>query len=282
VRALATVVFTAGALGCFAANSLLARTALGRGLADPATFTAVRLLSGAVALGAIVAASGRGRPRGGGWRAALALFGYAVAFSLAYLRIHAGVGALILFGAVQATMIGWAVAGGRRPRAAQWAGVALALGGLGWLTLPGADAPDLMGAGLMALAGVAWGAYSLAGRGAGDPVATTADNFLRSAPFAAGLLLLGARDLHASGAGVALAVASGAVASGGGYSLWYAVLPALGPTRAASVQLSVPVLTAGAAVVLLGEPVTARLALSAVAILAGIALTLRGREGSVR
>ena len=276
MRAWVTVVLTAGALACFAANSLLARAALGRGLVDPATFTAVRLLAGAAALAAIAAASGRGRPRGGTLGAGAALFGYAAAFSLAYLRIRAGVGALVLFGAVQATMIGWAVAGGARPRPVQWAGVALALGGLAWLTLPGVDAPDPVGVGLMALAGAAWGAYSLAGRGARDPLVTTADNFLRGAPFAAGLFVLLGRDLHVTGAGVALAAVSGAVTSGGGYSLWYAALPSLGATRAASVQLSVPVLTAVAAVALLGEPVTTRLVLSAIAILAGIGLTLRG------
>lgn len=273
-RRLATAALTLGALACFAANSLLARAALGRGLADPWTFTLVRLASGAAALPLIALVAGRGRPRGGSWGSALALAAYAVAFSIAYVRIQAGPGALLLFVAVQATMVGWSVARGARPSRLQGIGIAVALAGLAVLTLPGASAPDPAGAGLMLVAGAAWGAYSLRGRTTGDPLATTAANFARAALLASPLAALA---LAASGAGVPgllLAAASGALASGGGYSLWYAAVPALGATRAAVIQLSVPVLTAAAAVLLLGEPVTGRLVLSAAAILAGIALSI--------
>ncbi len=276
---LRTAALTAAALACFAANSLLARSALGAGLADPATFTAVRLAAGALALPLIAALAGRGRPSGGSWGSALALFVYAAAFSLAYLRIGAGPGALLLFAAVQATMLGWSILHGQRPSAVQWLGVALALGGLAFLTLPGArgslGAVDPLGAMLMLSAGVAWGAYSLRGRAARDPIATTAANFLRASVLAVPMALALAPRLEARPSGILLAVLSGALASGVGYSIWYAAVPRLGATRAATVQLAVPVLTAAAAGALLGERLTGRLALSAVAILGGIALSMR-------
>jgi drug/metabolite transporter (DMT)-like permease len=273
---------TAASLACFAANSLLARRALGGGAIDPATFTAVRLGAGALVLPLLALAGGR-RPAGGGWGPALALFLYAGAFSLAYLRIHAGPGALLLFAAVQATMLGWSVLRGERPTAVQWTGAALALGGLAYLTLPGArGGVDPSGALLMLAAGAGWGAYSLRGRSARDPLATTAANFLRAAILAGPLALLLLPRAHATSAGLALAAASGALASGVGYSLWYAAVPALGPTRAATVQLAVPVLTALVAAGLLGERVTARLALSAAAILGGVALSLRRGAAPVK
>jgi drug/metabolite transporter (DMT)-like permease len=272
---LRTVALTAASLACFAGNSLLARRALGARAIDPATFTAVRLASGALVLPLLAFAGGR-RPRGGSWASALALFVYAGAFSLAYLRILAGPGALLLFAAVQATMLGWGVAHGERPSPLQWLGVALALGGLAYLTLAGGGSGvDPIGAGLMLTAGVAWGAYSLRGRSARDPLATTASNFLRAAALAVPAMLLFLGRLDATPTGLLLAVTSGALASGVGYSLWYAAVPSLGATRAATVQLSVPVLTALAAVALLGEGVTGRLAFAAVAILGGVALSLR-------
>lgn len=271
------VVLTAATLFCFAANSLLCRAALRPRLVDAATFTSIRLVSGAAALAFIVAVRRRARPHGGSVGSGLALFFYAAAFSLAYARIGAGVGALLLFGAVQVTMLGWSVARGARPRAVQWLGVAIALAGLAYLGLPGASAADPIGALLMITAGVAWGAYSLRGRSARDPLATNADNFLRAVPFAIALSVALLRDRAASGHGILLAAASGALASGGGYSLWYAVVPALGATRAATVQLAVPMLAGLGATALLGERLTARIAISGAAILAGIALTLRRR-----
>ena len=272
-----TVALTAATLVCFAANSLLCRAALRPRLVDAATFTSIRLVSGAAALALILAAKRRVRPTGGSVASAVALFTYASAFSLAYVRIGAGVGALLLFAAVQVTMVAWSIARGVRPGRLQWLGIAIALGGLGYLALPDATAPDSVGAALMLLAGVAWGAYSLRGRSARDPIATNADNFLRAVPFTLGLSILLMRGFAATCQGIILAVASGALASAGGYSLWYAVVPALGATRAAAVQLAVPVLAGLGATVFLGERLMASVAISGAAILAGIALALRQR-----
>ncbi len=268
-------ILTSATLVCFAANSLLCRAALRPRLADPVTFTSIRIASGAAMLALLLVAARRARPAGGTWGSAIALFLYAAAFSLAYVRIGAGVGALLLFAAVQVTMVGWTAARGVRPTPAQVVGVLVALGGLAWLAAPGATAPDPLGAGLMLAAGVAWGVYSLRGRGARDPIAVTAHNFALSVPFAIALSLALVRGTSITAPGAALAAASGALASGGGYSLWYAVVPSLGATRAAAVQLAVPVLAGVGATAFLGERLTARIAVAAVAILAGIALTLR-------
>lgn len=272
---LRTATLTAASLVCFAANSLLCRAALRPRLVDPATFTTIRIASGALVLALVLALARRARPAGGSAGSALALFGYAAAFSLAYVRIGAGVGALLLFGAVQATMVGWTALRGARPRPVQGVGLALALAGLAWLALPGAGAPDPLGAALMLGAGVAWGAYSLRGGGGRDPLATTAHNFLLGVPLALALSAALAHGTSASGEGAALAVASGALASGGGYSLWYAVVPSLGATRAAAVQLAVPVLAGAGASVFLGERLTVHVAAAGLTILAGIAITLR-------
>ncbi len=276
MSALRTTLLTAATLACFAANSLLCRAALGPRRIDPATFTWVRLLSGAAVL-ALLLLAGRRRPRGGSPGSALALFLYAGAFSLAYVRIGAGVGALLLFAAVQVTMVGWSVLRGLRPGRAQVIGIGIAVAGLLWLTLPGASAPEAAGTALMLGAGVAWGAYSLRGGAARDPLATTAHNFLLALPLAAALAAVALRHASATPAGVALAVASGALASGGGYSLWYAVVPGLGATRAAAVQLAVPVLAGAGATAFLGERLTPRIAAAGALILAGIAFTLRSR-----
>lgn len=272
-----TVGLTAATLVCFAANSLLCRAALRPGLADAASFTLVRLASGAAMLALLIALQRSGRPRGGSWASALSLSGYALAFSFAYRRIDAGVGALVLFAAVQAGMIGWSVVKGERPLPREWAGLALALGGLLALSRPGRSAPDPAGLGLMALAGLAWAAYTLRGRGAGDPLATNADNFLRGVPMAAAALVL-VPEIHMAPRGLGLAAASGAIASGLGYTLWYAALRGLGRTQAAVVQLAVPVIAALGGVLLLGETATLRLLLCGGAILGGIALALSARR----
>ncbi len=269
------------ALVGFAANSLLCRAALAGGgrLIDAASFTAVRLVSGALVLFVLLRARG-GRYQGGSWGSALALFAYAAGFSLAYVRIPAGVGALLLFGCVQMTMLGTGLVRGERPRPLEWAGLVLALGGLVGLTAPGATAPDLTGAALMAGAGVAWGIYSLRGRGSTQPLAATANNFLLSVPLVLGLsaVSMGVQGApHATMRGVVLAVASGALSSGVGYSLWYAALPHLTATRAAIVQLSVPVLAATGGVLLLGEQVTVRLLGAGSALLGGVLLALASR-----
>ena len=273
-----TFVLTSLAMTAFAGNSLLCRLALRQTNIDAASFTMVRLVSGAVVLGLIVGLRGGRRPGAGNWPSALALFVYAAGFSFAYVVLPTATGALLLFGAVQITMIGRGLWAGERLRRAQAAGCVLAFGGLVGLLLPGLSAPPLGGAVLMLCAGIAWGVYSLRGKRALDPVAVTAGNFLRAVPMA---LLVGAfmfKDLSLDHAGVAYAVASGALASGIGYAIWYSALPALKATTAATVQLSVPLIAAIGGTVFLAEPVTLRLALASVAVLGGIALVIVRRK----
>ncbi len=284
----------AAALMGFAANSLLCRAALASRSIDPGSFTLLRLGAGAVTLAALSRGRGQRGPAGTSFVPALALFAYAIAFSHAYVRLTTGTGALILFSAVQLTMVAAGIRAGERPAPAAWVGMLVAACGLVALTLPGLIAPtasaesigpvpfarpDVLGASLMATAGVAWGVYSLRGRGAPDPLAMTARNFAIGAPLAAVAWIAPATmgAVHADLRGAALAVASGAIASAVGYSLWYAALRGMTTTRAAVVQLSVPVLAAASAVAFLGEPISSRLALSGAAILGGIALVLRAR-----
>ena len=261
----------------FAGNSLLCRLALRDTQIDAATFTAIRIVSGALALWMIVRLRKAGGRPAGSWLSALALFGYAVAFSYAYVKLPAGTGALLLFGAVQATMIGYGLYMGERLGPRQIAGLALAAGGLVGLLLPGLSAPPLFDSGLMLLAGVGWGVYSLHGRGAKDPIASTAGNFLMAVPFAAALALA-ARSVD--GPGLGYAIVSGALTSGVGYAIWYMALPALKATVAATVQLSVPVIAAVGGILLLGEHVTPRLVLASAAILGGIALVVVTKRGA--
>lgn len=269
-----TVPFTALALLCFAANSILCRLALASHAIDPATFTGVRLLSGAAILALIVLASGKRPTQAGSWPSGITLFVYAIAFSLAYIKLGAGTGALLLFGSVQATMIIASMLAKKHPSGEQWAGLLLAVGGLVWLVLPGLKAPPLDRALLMALAGIAWGLYSIRGPGGSDPVAATAGNFLRAAPLAIIPILVLLSGLHWSSRGLLWAVLSGAVTSGLGYVFWYTALPGLGSIRAAVVQLTVPVLAAAGGVLLLGETLSQRLLVSAAAVLVGVALAL--------
>ncbi len=287
-RTLRLVGLTVAALIGFAANSILCRLALGTRRIDAASFTTVRVVAGALALVLLVrlaARRGALRPApSGSWRGAAALFAYAIAFSLAYLRIGAGVGSLIAFGAVQLTMISWGILRGERPRAIEWLGIALAFAGLAALATRGSTAVDPLGGGLMLCAGAAWGVYSLLGRGSANPLVDTAGNFVRAVPMALGASLLAALVAapQATRSGLLLAVVSGALTSGVGYSLWYAALPHMPATRAAALQLATPVLTAFAAVGLLGETITPRLLVSAAAVLGGLALALVGRQsGSV-
>lgn len=262
------------ALLAFAGNSLLCRAALAHTGVDAASFTLVRLLSGAAVL-ALLAWSRRGVGAGGGnWPSACALFAYAAAFSFAYLQLSAAAGALLLFGAVQATMIAHGLWSGERLRPLQLGGLLLACGGLVGLVLPGLSAPPLAGALLMLAAGIAWGVYSLRGRGAGDPLQVTAGNFLRAVPMAAVLSLLLFRQASPDPAGLGYAVLSGALASGVGYAIWYTALPFLKSTTAATVQLAVPVIAALGGVLLLGEPLTVRLLLASAAILGGVAMVV--------
>jgi len=271
-----TLALTAVAMLAFAGNSLLCRLALQHSGIDPASFTTVRLLSGAVVLWALVRWQGQ-RPAGD-WGSAAALFVYAAAFSLAYLSLSAGTGALLLFGAVQATMLGWSLRRGQRLGRGQTAGLVLAMGGLVALLMPGVTAPPAVGALLMIAAGVAWGVYSLRGRGAGDATAVTAGNFVRAAALALALGLAGLPWATFDPVGLLWAVCSGAVTSGLGYAVWYTALKGLQPTSSASVQLSVPVLTALGGAVFLSEPVTVRLVLCSLAILGGIAWVIAGQR----
>ncbi len=268
---------TALALLAFAGNSILCRLALKTTAVDAAGFTLLRLGSGALALWLIVRARTPGRPGTGNWSSALALFTYAAAFSYAYLTLSAGTGALLLFGAVQATMILWGLRQGEKLRGWALLGLALALGGLVLLVLPGISAPPLRGSLLMLGAGVAWGIYSLRGKRSGDPARATAGNFLRALPLAFLLGLAAFPGLRFDRAGVCYAILSGALTSGLGYAVWYTALPSLSATSAATVQLSVPVLAAAGGILFLGEPLTLRFLGASAAILGGIALVVRQR-----
>lgn len=288
---LRVVTLTTLAMFAFAGNSLLCRLALKTTAIDAGSFTIVRLTAGALALWLIVQMRQTTHPitpsGQGNWLSALALFVYAITFSYAYLHLSAATGALLLFGAVQATMVGHGLWAGERLRPPQWAGFLLALCGLLGLLLPGLAAPPLGSALWMVTAGVAWGVYSLRGQGAGDPLRVTAGNFLRTVPLAAGLILLMlvgtsvggqvgemAGGVTADAAGLMYAIASGAITSGIGYAIWYTALPALKASHAATVQLSVPVIAAFGGIVFLGEVLSWRLVAASAAILGGIALVI--------
>jgi len=280
-RVALTAVLTGVAMIAFAANSLLCRAALAGGHADAASFTTLRLASGALALWLVARSRGGASPAPRvAWGSAIALFAYALLFSLAYLRIPAGTGALLLFAAVQLTMIGVGLRSGERPRALEWLGLAVSLAGLVLLTRPGASRPDPTGALLMLGAGAAWGVYSLRGRGARDAVVANAASFARAVPLAlatsAIFALWAGAELTPTGA--LLALASGSVTSGLGYAVWYAALRGLSATRAAIVQLSVPPLAAFAGVLVLGEMLSLRLVLASAMILGGIALAILGHR----
>jgi len=273
-------VLTCLALTAFAANSILCRLALGGAQIDAAGYTGIRLISGAVVLWLLSALRRRSCRVGGegDWVSAGMLFTYAFCFSFAYVSLSAGTGALILFAAVQITMLTSAFLKGERLHPRQWAGICLALAGLTYLVLPGLTAPDPAGAALMAAAGVAWGIYSLRGRRTDDPIGSTAGNFIRSVPPVVIAALLAQRGLHFSPPGVLLAVGSGALASGLGYAMWYAALTGLSASRAATVQLSVPVLAAAGGILFHSEEPSARLVVAATVILGGVAMALFDRR----
>lgn len=276
-----TLALTALAMLAFAANSLLCRAALGEDAVDAASFTALRVVAGALTLSLIVLPRWlRGGPGRGDWRMAAMLLLYMVAFSFAYRSLTAGTGALLLFGAVQLTMFSVALHAGERFTLLAWCGLALAVGGLVYLLLPGVQAPDPVDAGLMVAAGVGWGIYSLLGRGAADPLQATAWNFILCVPAVLMVVAVAPGPAHITPRGAALAIASGALASGLGYVTWYAALRGLAAARAATVQLSVPVIASLGGVMLLGEPLGFRLLIASAATLGGIALVLvcRGRS----
>ena len=274
---------------CFAGNSVFCRLALRQTSIDAASFTSVRSVSGALVLALLV----HGRPRlrgaaaarpaglGGNWISALALFVYASTLSFSYANMSTGIGALLLFGAVQATMISTGLWRGERLNARQTAGLVVALAGVIAILSPGLDAPPLASALLMLTSGVAWGVYSLRGRGVADPTGDTAGNFLRATPMSLLLSALFLTHQHLDGQGVLYAVLSGAITSGLGYAIWYTVLPKLTRTRAAAVQLSVPVLASLAGALFVSEPITLGLLLTSTAVLGGIALVVYGKRSPV-
>ncbi|WP_354625672.1 DMT family transporter [Psychromonas sp. MME2] len=266
------ILVTVIAMIAFAGNSLLCRLAFNETNIDAASFTTIRILSAVVMLAVVVTLKNRQLIWGGNWISAISLLAYAAGFSFAYLSLPAATGALLLFGAVQATMISYGVFAGELTNIKQFSGIALALGGLIVLFLPGLASPPLVGSLLMLGAGIAWGIYSLRGRSAGDATQETSGNFLRAAPLALVVSMLMIPQMSVDYSGIVYAVASGALASGIGYALWYSVLPYLKATSAATVQLSVPVITALGGVVLLGEPITFRLVLASCAILGGICI----------
>ena len=280
---LRTAILTLIAMLAFAGNSLLCRLALKDGQIDAASFTAIRILSGAAVLAVLVYLRGAKPLAAGSWRSAIALFIYAAGFSFAYLGLSAATGALLLFGAVQATMMVYGFWRGERFNGWQGLGLVLASAGLLMLLLPGLVAPSPTHGLLMASAGIAWGVYSLRARGAGDPTAATAGNFVRAAVLAAamGLALLPWAEF--TWRGLACALASGALTSGVGYVIWYSALQGLAATTAASVQLSVPVLATLGGVLLLSEPVTSQLIYASAALLGGLGVVKRtGRRGNVK
>jgi drug/metabolite transporter (DMT)-like permease len=275
---LRVALLTVFAMLAFAGNSLLCRVALRDTAIDAASFTTIRLASGALVLAAIMLARQSRPTAAGSWPMAAMLFAYAAFFSFAYRQLTAATGALLLFGAVQTSMLGYGLASGERLRPLQVVGLAVAVGGLVYMLLPGLAAPPIVSAACMLLAGASWAVYSVLGRGVKDPVGATAGNFVRSVPFTVVLSLASIGSFQIDRAGVAYAVLSGAITSGLGYVLWYAALPALKATSAATVQLSVPAIAALGGVALLAEPMSPRLLVASAAILGGIALTISRRK----
>ncbi|MAN78426.1 MAG: EamA family transporter [Rhizobiales bacterium] len=275
------IVLTIIAMLAFAANSVLARLALSDGAIDAASYTGIRLIAGSVLLYGLLMwgpHTGAARRIGGSWPGAAALFGYAIFFSVAYLMLGAGLGALILFTSVQMSMLGWAVFRGDRPGAIEWIGIGLAVASLAYLVSPGLAAPHPLGTVLMALAGMSWAAYSLIGRGSKSPLADTTGNFVRCLPIAVVLVGLGLVTAPVTQHGAAYAIASGAFASGLGYAVWYLALPSLSRVQASTVQLTVPAIAAAGGVFIIGEPITLRLTLASIGILGGVALALLAAE----
>lgn len=275
---------TAFALTAFAFNSILCRMALGKDEADAASFTLVRLLAGATSLALISALFGKTKKifGSGHWASAFFLFAYAVCFSFAYLGLTTGTGALLLFGSVQMTMIAASMLKGERPGILELCGVVVAFGGLIYLMLPGLASPPIVSSMLMACAGASWGFYSLRGRGSEDPLADTTGNFIRAVPMIAVAAIPFIGGMHLSNRGMVLAAISGSLASGVGYSVWYAALKYHTATPAAVLQLAVPAIAAAGGVVLLSEIAELRLLVASVLVLGGILLAIFGKNREVR
>lgn len=271
------VVSTALALLAFAGNSILCRLALGEEAIDAASFTVIRLLSGIIVLALalkLTRVATDTEPPKGSWKASFMLFLYALTFSYAYVTLDTGTGALVLFGAVQITMIATGLFAGHRLGYPESLGVLTAFGGLVYLVLPGLSTPSLLGFVLMSLSGIAWGFYTLAGQGSKNPLSDTAYNFLRTLPLVILVFIISYPQAHLSPKGVLLAVVSGGLASGLGYALWYTALGGLTAIQAAVVQLLVPVIAAVGGVLFANELFSMRLGLSSVLILGGIMIVI--------
>lgn len=279
----ATVLLTVLALVAFAANSVICRLALGTSTIDPSSYTAIRLVSGALTLWLIAGWNKKksATEAAGNWTSAAMLFLYAATFSFAYVSLSAATGALILFASVQFTMIGAGLYGGERPGLPEWFGLLIAIGGLLYLVSPGITAPSLLGSVLMLIAGVAWGVYSLRGRGAANPIGATTGNFVRTVPMVVLVVVPWFSTLSLLAEGFFWAVLSGSISSGLGYVVWYAALRGLTATRAATVQLSVPVIAAAGGVLFLSESLSGRLIVASLWILSGIAVAIHGRARPV-
>ncbi len=274
-----TVTFTSVALLAFAGNSVLCRLALGDAVIDAASFTAIRLLSGIVVLMALLLVTKNDKKpvSKGSWFAAILLFVYAITFSFAYISLDTGTGALILFGSVQLTMIITSLALGHKLHYSEWLGVLIAFLGFFYLVKPSLSTPSFTGFVLMVMSGIAWGGYTLKGRGSINPISDTRYNFLRTLPFVFLLIILSLQDIHLSSSGVILAILSGAIASGIGYAIWYIALRGLTVIQASVVQLLVPIIAALGGILLVNEMITLRLALSTLMVLGGILIVIIGR-----
>jgi drug/metabolite transporter (DMT)-like permease len=273
------------ALIAFAGNSVLCRYALKDDVIDASSFTAIRLISGAVFLIGLVAFKNKLNInwKGGSWLSAFWLFLYAAAFSFAYISLKTGIGALILFGAVQITMVLMNLIKGQRLLWLEWFGLVLAFSGLAYLLIPSSTSPSLVGSLLMAVSGVAWGFYTLAGRGSLNPLVDTANNFLKSIPFVliCVLVFVAFYDLNITGNGIVLAVVSGAITSGLGYAIWYLVLDTISVTQAAVIQLTVPIIAAFGGVVFASEAISMELVVSSMLVLGGVLLVTAGKKISL-
>jgi drug/metabolite transporter (DMT)-like permease len=275
-----TFLLTTFALLCFAFNSILCRIALKSGEIDAPGFTAIRLISGVVILLIIFQFFGKKdvETQRGSWLSAICLFTYAICFSFAYIELTTATGALILFGSVQMTMIAAALFKGERPQILEWIGLIFAFGGLVYLVFPGLSAPPIFSSALMISAGIAWGFYTLRGKGSKNPLAETMGNFLRSVPLVVLISLPFLSQIHLSNKGILLAILSGAIASGVGYSVWYAALKYHTATRAAILQLSVPAIASIGGVIFLSEIISTRLIFASLSILGGIGLAIFGQK----
>jgi len=277
---LKTISLTLLALLAFAGNSVLCRLALNDDVIDAASFTSIRLFSGIIFLLFLVVIRTKKRinVKNGSWKSAFFLFLYAVSLSYAYITLDTGTGALILFGSVQATMIGYGLLKGNKLLLVEWVGLFVALVGLFVLLMPGASAPPLTSFALMAISGIAWGLYTLAGTGSKTPLIDTANNFLRTLPFIALLTILTFENIQISNQGIMLAIVSGAVTSGLGYAIWYSALTRLTVIQAATIQLTVPIIAAFGGVLFSNEVITIKLITSSILVLGGILVVIMGKQ----